>query len=54
MSQAHDKLYIGIDIGGTFTDFVVYRPQNSTLETSAAFYSQQPGRSRPGGAAPHP
>ena len=33
MSQAYPTPCIGIDIGGTFTDFVVYRPQNGTIET---------------------
>jgi len=26
-------LFIGIDIGGTFTDFVVYDPQTETIRT---------------------
>ena len=26
-------LLIGVDIGGTFTDFVIYRPQTGQVET---------------------
>lgn len=32
--EAHQVLKIGVDIGGTFTDFVIYNPANGELITS--------------------
>ncbi|UCF27206.1 MAG: hydantoinase/oxoprolinase family protein, partial [Chloroflexota bacterium] len=32
--EAHQALKIGVDIGGTFTDFVIYNPANGELITS--------------------
>ena len=31
--KATSRLHIGIDIGGTFTDFVVYDEQDASLRT---------------------
>lgn len=44
MSQI-DSLSIGVDIGGTFTDFVIYSPQDSKIETFKLLSTpQQPAR----------
>lgn len=33
MSIAENRLLVGVDVGGTFTDFVVYQPHNGALES---------------------